>query len=166
MNWLKLLLLGSLTLCARENPFVALPEPEVPVPQKRVEPVERPVEKAVEKPVVTAKAEPVTDPFEDAGKSQIKNIRYAKLLAEPEHLHIKTRDQLKKHFAIVKPTRILIDFDSLRDLGSRKAGFDIAPFREVRSGAHKGFYRVVVELTEPHGYAIEKTTYGYRLDLK
>lgn len=136
---------------ARENPFAPV------VKEISMKSVEAQTPNLTSMPIVEE-----DDVFKNALSGAVKNLRYVKLFAKQRQLHIRTKDTMLKHYSIVNPTRILIDFDSKRDLGSRKTGFTVDPIKEVRMGAHHGFYRMVIELTTKNkSYAIKKTSYGY-----
>ena len=157
MRILAIFLLMLAALGARENPFVpgapdaagaARPAvPDMPAASEEMAP-----SAAQEEPVIASESESV-----DFGV-----IRF---YVSGGEVQIETKDRLKQHFAIKNPTRLILNFASDTDFPTRKQALVIAPFREIRVGAHKGYYSVVIELDTPVRYKVKTAENGYTLML-
>jgi hypothetical protein len=83
-----------------------------------------------------------------------------------KEMKIVTKDKLLRSFLLVRPHRIVCDFQRETDLRSfeKKAAVP-SIFKKISIGTHKGYYRVVIELDGHYKYRIKKTSKGYMLTL-
>jgi len=70
-------------------------------------------------------------------------------------LRIETADKLIRHFMVIKPHRIVMDFKREMELSTRSKKLKGKPFTKIRMGNHDGYYRVVIELDGQYHYKIE-----------
>ena len=76
-------------------------------------------------------------------------------------LKVTTSDPLLRHFMLVEPHRIVLDFKRDADFRSKvKTIKDGNPFKEIRIGNHNGYYRTVIELDGQYRYHIDQNE-GY-----
>jgi len=71
-------------------------------------------------------------------------------------LRVISNDDMQRHFLLVNPHRIVIDFK--RDASFATKHFEIkksAPFRNIHIGNHDGYYRVVIELDGQYRYKLK-----------
>jgi|GEM_PF-2976038 len=138
-------------LLARENPFVAGPQQAV-----------------VRAPETVRASRPETSVSPGSGKAAVETVVFQnmRLLFSPGQVKIETKDRLLKHFAIAKPTAIILDFKSDADFPTRRRAVKTPPFKEIRMGIHPGFYRAVLETNASVAYRIEPFRYGYILTLE
>ena len=153
--WMTALLLTALQ--GRENPFVPVETAgakvrhttaAVPGSSARSVPQERTAVKSTE------------------AKAEIASFQGIRFLVRSDGMKIETEDKLIKHFSIMKPTRFILDFKSDADFPTRSRALHRPPFKALRMGVHKGFYRVVLELEGSHDYSIKPYRYGYILLLR
>ena len=97
---------------------------------------------------------------------KIAVLKFISFYANDRNLKILTKDKLLRNFLLVKPHRIVCDFQRDTDLGSfvKSAGKD-SLFTKIRVGTHKGYYRVVIELDGYYTYKIDKVQNGYMIRL-
>jgi len=102
---------------------------------------------------------------------QSKMKRFAKLpfisfYQDKKHLKIITKDKLLRSFLLVKPHRIVCDFQKNINLRSyTKTAPKGSLFTKIRIGSHKGYYRVVIELDGFYRYKVKKLTNAYLFSL-
>jgi hypothetical protein len=93
---------------------------------------------------------------------KLKFIRFETL---KETLFITTKDPILRNFKLIKPDRIVLDFQ--RDASFRSYKYKAStPFETIRIGNHNGYYRVVIELDGHYMYKLEKTPNGYKVILR
>lgn len=81
-------------------------------------------------------------------------------------MKIQTKDKLLRSFLLVKPHRIVCDFQRETDLRSYvKKAKDANVFKKIVVGTHRGYYRVVITLDGTYRYTIKKTAEGYLIVL-
>ncbi|EJF06218.1 hypothetical protein ThvES_00017190 [Thiovulum sp. ES] len=84
---------------------------------------------------------------------------------EDHKIKINTTDPKKRHFMLVRPNRIILDF--YRDTDFQNQTFDISKgiFREMKisTEGEKGIYRVAIYIAEGYRYKLEKTEVGYEV---
>jgi hypothetical protein len=164
------LALLALPLIARENPFipVEMPEenPSVASSEKIRSAKPDTQKKAVSVQKTSATAMSKTDGPSEERPSQVANFQNIRLVFSEGEVRIETKDALLKDFTIPKPPCIVLDFKSDADFPTRKRELSVAPFREVRMGIHKGFYRVALETEAPVEYTMKPFRYGYILTLR
>lgn len=144
------ILLLSVMLLARENPFVPVPK-------------EPPTEKNLSHQQSTSSAEKQEARSDET--EQILNYQHIRFIVNKGTIRIETKDELLKHFAIQRPTRIVMDFKSNADFRTQHAALNASPFRVLRIGLHEGFYRVVIELDSPRHYDLSAHRYGHILKM-
>lgn len=71
-------------------------------------------------------------------------------------MRIKTADRLLRHFMMIKPHRIVMDFERVTDFRSKSKVINSAPYKAVRLGNHDGYYRAVIELDGQYQYKVGK----------
>lgn len=69
-------------------------------------------------------------------------------------MKIKTSDKLIRHFIMINPHRIVLDFKRDADFRSKSKTIEGTPFKSIRLGNHKGYYRAVVELDGQYRYTL------------
>lgn len=77
------------------------------------------------------------------------------------NLKIVTEDRLLRHFMMVNPHRIVLDFK--RDADFRSKSHTIKggnPYTAIRLGNHSGYYRAVIELDGQYRYALDLDNEG------
>jgi len=158
MRVLTIFLLLLALLEARENPFTpGAPETANPA---------RPAVPDMPAGPDGAKAQAAAEE-EAAGSSESENVDFGviRFFVSGGEVQIETKNRLKQHFAIKNPTRFILNFASNADFPTRKQVLHLAPFREIRVGAHEGHYSVVIELDSPVRYKITPREGGYSLML-
>jgi len=94
--------------------------------------------------------------------TEIAALRFIKLYASEKRLKIVTKDKMLRNFLLVKPHRIVCDFQRDTDFGSYVKKLKKAMiFKKVSIGTHSGYYRVVIELDGHYQYTIKKSADGY-----
>lgn len=162
-----ILLLGCMSiLTARQNPFVPVPHtPEAVAPVHENGIVILSDEEVAQLKSEEQEVAPVQKETAVAPQTEIINFQQVRFLFSDRQIKIETKDRLKKDFALRDPARIILDFATVVDFPSRKRSLGIPPFSALRLGAHKGYYRVVIELEKASGYKIKPYKYGYILSL-
>jgi len=107
-------------------------------------------------------------------KKHVKKIKYKKIAslkfiafyAKENKLKILTKDKMLRNFLLVKPHRIVCDFQRNTDIGSFvKSAYEKSLFTKIRIGTHKGYYRVVIELDGYYSYKLDHIPGGYMITL-
>ena len=106
-----------------------------------------------------------TKPYENSYK-EVASIQYAKFFTQDKALKIETKDKLLRHFTLVQPHRIIVDFQRDASIKSYKKSNQNSPFRQIRVGNHNGYYRVVIELDGFYKYELQKGDGSYIFQLK
>jgi hypothetical protein len=159
---LFLLLCVLITLSgARENPFFA-PSQEEKTPAPPPSEIRTDAVPVIE--VHTKNQEPPAE--RNARKKEILNFEYVRFVLSEGLVQVETKDRLIKHFALPKKNVIVMDFEQKADFATKRKMLAVGPFKELRLGVHKGFYRVAFELEKFHTYRISKGRYGYVLVLE
>lgn len=97
---------------------------------------------------------------------EVATIKYAKFFTKDKQLKIDTQDKLLRHFSLVNPHRIIVDFQRDTNLKSYKKKIPNSAFSKIRIGNHSGYYRVVIELDGQYKYRLNKTKNSYVFELK
>ena len=109
-----------------------------------------------------------------ATKIQHKKSKYHKILSLPfisfyesqSKMKIITKDKMLRNFMLVKPHRIVCDFQRQIDIRSyNKNAPKDSKFTQLRIGTHKGYYRVVINLDGYYTYKMKETSNGYMIEL-
>jgi len=90
--------------------------------------------------------------------------RFAKFEVKDKTMKIVTKDKQARHFMLIRPNRIVIDFK--RQIGFSTKRFDISktPFKELKIGKHNDFYRVVIALDDDYRYKLKRVADGYEIE--
>lgn len=70
-------------------------------------------------------------------------------------MRIETDDKLLRHFMMIRPHRIVMDFERVTDFRSKTVNLKRAPYKNIRLGNHNGYYRAVVEVDGQYQYKVE-----------
>jgi hypothetical protein len=112
-----------------------------------------------DEPQETPPAETAEAPMADYKK--LVDFGEAAFWQSGTNLKIVTEDRLLRHFMMVKPHRIVLDFKRNADFRSKshtiKAG---NPYKAIRLGNHSGYYRAVIELDGQYRYALDLDNEG------
>ncbi len=96
---------------------------------------------------------------------KLAKLRFISFYTTYKEMKIYTRDKLLRHFKLVKPDRIVLDFK--RDAGFRTYTFKGKKvFQKIKIGNHNGYYRVVITLDGKYIYEIKPIKNGYRLHVR
>ena len=91
--------------------------------------------------------------------TELANFGEAAFYQSGKTLKIVTKDPLLRHFMLVDPHRIVIDFKRDADFRSKSRTVkEGRPFKSIRLGNHKGYYRAVIELDGQYRYRIDTET--------
>lgn len=82
-----------------------------------------------------------------------------------KELKIITADRLLRHFKLVKPERIVLDFKRSTDFRTNSFS-GTGPFEKITLGNHNGYYRVVIKLDGRYTFHIRPVKQGYLLNLE
>jgi hypothetical protein len=89
--------------------------------------------------------------------NKIAGFTEATFYQSDKTIKIATDDPLLRHFMLVEPHRIVLDFKRDADFLSKSKLIEKGkPFTKIRLGNHKGYYRVVIELDGQYRYDIDK----------
>lgn len=91
---------------------------------------------------------------------KIKALNFISFEIENNILKIYTKDRVLRDFAITAPSKIVIDFNSNRSFNTKIVPTNMAIFKDIAIGNHKGFYRVAIELDGVYRYALTLKDYG------
>jgi len=108
-------------------------------------------------------------PLRKKSKKKFKKIAstsQVSFFSSGETLQIKTDDKIIRNFLLVKPHRIVLDFDKDTSLKSFVKSIPKNVFSKIRVGNHDKYYRVVIELDGYYKYSMKKSSFGYIFDLK
>jgi hypothetical protein len=96
---------------------------------------------------------------------EIAKVKYITFLNSKKSLKLVTKDKLIRHFTLVKPHRVVLDFkrDSNLKYYSKSSK---TIFKNIRVGNHDGYYRVVIELDGYYKLSVKETNYGYMVKVK
>jgi hypothetical protein len=155
-------------LAARENPFFAPQEQQKEQVKDEKKQVSQPdVIKAEAVPVVEVPSQkPKTVAKQVGKKREVVNFEYIRFVFGEGEVQLETKDKLIKHFVLPKQKLIVMDFEQKADFATKRRMLATKPFRELRIGVHKGYYRVVLKLDDMRKYGVSKGRYGYKLVLQ
>jgi len=98
--------------------------------------------------------------------SLFAKLSFIKFYQKGKILKIATHDKLLRNFLLVKPHRIVCDFQRDIDIRSyEKRAPKGSLFKKVRIGTHDGYYRVVIELDGYYRYRVKKYRSYYLIEL-
>lgn len=98
--------------------------------------------------------------------TKLASLPFSSVWIKGKEIKIVTKDKLLRNFFLVKPHRIVCDFQ--RDIDIRfydKKVKENSIVKRVRVGNHKGYYRVVIELDGYYRYKLQKISDAYMLNL-
>ncbi len=81
-------------------------------------------------------------------------------------IFIQTKDKLIRHFFLVKPFRIVLDFRKDADFLTIKKYLKNSFVKKVIVGNHRGYYRVVIYFDAKYMYKLTKTTEGIKIEIQ
>lgn len=93
------------------------------------------------------------------GNSSIINL-------ENNTIQIVTNNSIKRHFTLNNPFRIVIDFDKSKNLKYVKHNINKYNIKEIYTGVHKDFYRIVIRLNKVYNYDLKKDKPKYTITIK
>ncbi len=81
-----------------------------------------------------------------SSSASILHIDYGflKVAVFDDHLEIKSKDRLKKHFLLSHPKKIVFDFSARRGFPTKKKILHHPKFPKLFLGAHKTYYRLAI----------------------
>ena len=79
---------------------------------------------------------------------------------------IKTNDKLIRHFFLVKPFRIVLDFQREADFLTIKRTLKNYFIKKIVVGNHKGYYRAVIYFDAKYLYKLTKIKEGIKIELR
>ncbi|GAB6074331.1 AMIN domain-containing protein [Nautilia lithotrophica] len=81
-------------------------------------------------------------------------------------IFIQTKDKLLRHFFLVKPFRIVLDFKKDADFLTIKKFLKKSFIKKVIVGNHNGYYRVVIYFDAKYMYKLTKTNEGIKIEIQ
>jgi len=181
---LTMFLLLPIILLARENPFSSASEPVATESTKaplavekkatqskpKIHPQRVQISKSLPEQTtqpkidlqreVTKSTKPKIHPKRNLDKKEVLNYSKARFVFRENSAYIETKDKIIRHFSIVNPPSIVIDFRGASDFASKRKVLHTKPFIKLEMGAHGNRYRVVLRLDKVHKYKIDKRKYG------
>ena len=97
---------------------------------------------------------------------KVASIKFASFYTSHKTLKIETKDKLIRHFALVEPHRIIVDFQRDSSLKSYEKQIPNNIFSKIRVGNHDGYYRAVIELDGFYKYSFNESSNTYIFELK
>ena len=79
---------------------------------------------------------------------------------------MKTKDKLIRHFFLVDPFRIVLDFKKEADFLTTKRDLENYFVKKVIVGNHKGYYRVAIFFDAKYLYKLTRTKKSVKIELK
>ena len=102
-------------------------------------------------------------------KTKLKKIaesQYTTFYSNDKTLKLVTKDKIIRNFLLVKPHRIVLDFEKDSSVKNYTKSLPHNIFTKIRVGNHSGYYRVVLELDGYYRYKHSKIADGYLFELK
>jgi hypothetical protein len=97
---------------------------------------------------------------------KIASLKFISFYENKKELKILTKDKMIRNFFLVKPHRIVCDFQREIDIRSfEKKSPKGSVFTKIRIGNHSGYYRVVIELDGYYKHKTKKIKNGYLFKL-
>ena len=94
----------------------------------------------------------VTKSKSSAGYKKVASFKELSFYQSGKKLRISTSDKLLRHFMMIKPHRVVMDFERVTDFRSKSQLLKNAPYKAIRLGNHDGYYRAVIELDGQYQY--------------
>ncbi len=165
------------SLFGRENPFVPIikePQPvqiqtPAPIIEKKIEVVKEVV--VIKPSPKIVKPKPVKKPRKH---KKPKRVSKPKFIYSGEFIKIKlfknsikiiTKDQILKDFTLIRPNRLVIDFERFDIVGPFSKNIYSKRVKYLKIGHHGYFYRTSFKLSHNYRYKITKKPYGYLIRL-
>lgn len=95
-----------------------------------------------------------TKPYTNKNFITVANFKEIKFFQSGKSMKITTNDKLLRHFMMIKPHRIVMDFERETDFRSKSKTLKQAPYKTIRLGNHNGYYRAVIELDGQYNYKV------------
>jgi len=103
----------------------------------------------------------------NAKYKKISSLKFISFYENGKNFKIITKDSMIRHFLLVNPHRIVVDFK--RDMNFKTYSKQITTntyFSKIRLGNHDGYYRIVIELDGYYAYRIQNKNNNYIFKLK
>jgi len=97
---------------------------------------------------------------------QILKFPTFKMYIKNKKIFVQTQNKLIRHFFLLKPFRIVLDFKGSVDFLTIKKTVTNSFVKKVVVGAHRGFYRIVIYFDAKYFYTIKKDLNGVLIELK
>jgi hypothetical protein len=97
---------------------------------------------------------------------KMKKVRISKFLTifiKDKKIFLKTKDKLIRHFFLIKPFRIVLDFKRYSSFPTIVKKISDKFLTKVVVGAHRKYYRVVLYFDSNYNYKIFKTDEGIKI---
>jgi len=108
----------------------------------------------------------VKQPVETEGPVKIADFGFIRFTQRGKTMQIDTAHPMQRHFTMVGPHRIVVDFKGDENFLTKTATPKEPPFTLIRVGNHDGYYRVVVELDGQYRVQVGKTPSGISLECR
>jgi hypothetical protein len=97
---------------------------------------------------------------------ELNFLNLFKMYIKNKKILIMTKDKLIRHFFLVEPFRIVLDFQRDADFLTIKKTVTNSYVKKVVVGNHNGYYRVVIYFDAKYMYKISKTDEGIKIEIK
>jgi len=97
---------------------------------------------------------------------ELNFLNLFKLYIKNKTILIATKDRLIRHFFLVRPFRIVLDFQRDADFLTVKKLVSNSYVKKVVVGNHEGYYRVVIYFDAKYMYNVKKTDEGIKIEIK
>ena len=99
--------------------------------------------------------------------TKILSLPFISFFTQKKRIKLVTHDAMLRNFLLVKPHRIVCDFQKSIDIRSyeKRVKTKGSYFKKIRIGEHKDYYRVVIELDGFYRYRLKKVKEGYIFEL-
>ncbi|MBA1437601.1 MAG: AMIN domain-containing protein [Epsilonproteobacteria bacterium] len=95
----------------------------------------------------------------------VAKLPFISFKVQQNRILLVTKDKMLRSFLLVRPHRIVSDFQRETDIRSYVKKIPKGSVAQVRVGTHKGYYRVVIELDGSYRYTYKKMKNGYLFTL-
>lgn len=93
-------------------------------------------------------------------------LKFASFATKGREIKIFTKSKLLRNFMLPKPHRVVLDFAKASHFLSKFYRNVKPPFKEVRFGNHKNYYRIAIELDGQYEYQLKNTDYGFLITIR
>ena len=97
--------------------------------------------------------------------TKMYNLGFITFYKKGKELKITTKDLMLRDFLLTSPHRLVLDFQKDLDIKSKMKTFKSRYFKKISFGAHKDYYRIVIELDGHYRYKKDKKKKAYILSL-